>query len=654
MLFLCKINCSAQTKLELRYEIDAKRTGINYDSEDALPRSREFKKLDSTYYVGWMFEGTYRYERAADYLGFKLAAEQLDKAFKLLIKDYKNKIIPHSSDYGLYFENYSFHRDYDYIAYLLMNCYSNMEKPEKVWQHLSLCKTINLQDEYYLETYNMLAWTVHRNRTFTKNKYSFLKNSIEENEKYAHHLLDKALQKIKADAVFNDALFNENYSLNKSYSVNHYRAILYSYDQKISKAAIEYDILKKTSLFPASNYATFCLIQGKFKDAQFYYNMASQQEIADKRMKEHIYYLSILDSYNGNNKKSIEKLQQVINANGTTPGFGWYNISLARNLIYDGQTEIAKKINDRAEQFQEIHRGTTLGKNHYDFTVAINKLQLKNQEIAKIKYLNSYWWLNFNNIIDVLFLNIEKYSQQFLLINQLALNPEREEVTYKIFSTESTISFDEVWTLIKDFSTNYFIKKYENFIKKDTRQNVKHYYYYYIAQLYFKKNKPEETIKYLNLVKKDAYLEKENEKLLLAKIALLEAQCYKKLDDKNAMENSICNAYQLYPQLLPYSGIATPIYLTTNAVNKNETKIISKIKSTKNNFLNEKQQNCIEVDINFIYKNNIKYIELNTSCKRIKKVSQLQIAYKDEKTAAKEIALYMFNIGNLEKKINMN
>ena len=57
-----------------------------------MARAREFKRIDSTYYVGWMFEGTYRYERAADYRGYKLAAEQLQRAMDLLIKDYKKEI----------------------------------------------------------------------------------------------------------------------------------------------------------------------------------------------------------------------------------------------------------------------------------------------------------------------------------------------------------------------------------------------------------------------------------------------------------------------------------------------------------------------------------------------------------------------------------
>ncbi len=51
-----------------RYEIDAKRLGVQPYDKDALPRSREFIRLDSTYYVGHYYEGIYKYERAADYL----------------------------------------------------------------------------------------------------------------------------------------------------------------------------------------------------------------------------------------------------------------------------------------------------------------------------------------------------------------------------------------------------------------------------------------------------------------------------------------------------------------------------------------------------------------------------------------------------------
>src|SRR3954465_10377660 len=71
-----------------RYEIDAKRTGVNPVDKDALPRSREFIRLDTTYYVGYMFEGTYKSEKSSDFLGFKYAIPSLKKAFVLLQKDY--------------------------------------------------------------------------------------------------------------------------------------------------------------------------------------------------------------------------------------------------------------------------------------------------------------------------------------------------------------------------------------------------------------------------------------------------------------------------------------------------------------------------------------------------------------------------------------
>src|SRR3569833_1214884 len=73
---------------ERYYNIDAKRAGSDINSEDALPRSREFKRIDSTYYVGWMYEGVYKYDHAADFLGFKNAAAPLERALALIERDY--------------------------------------------------------------------------------------------------------------------------------------------------------------------------------------------------------------------------------------------------------------------------------------------------------------------------------------------------------------------------------------------------------------------------------------------------------------------------------------------------------------------------------------------------------------------------------------
>ena len=237
LLTLIGVELIAAPRSEARYEIDAKRLGVYYTSENAMPRAREFKRIDSSYYVGWMFEGTYRYERAADYRGFKLAAEQLQKAMDLLYKDFKKEISTRTGIFELFYKHYQLRQDYDYIGYQLMNAYSNMDRPDLVWKHLQFCKKINHQQETYMDTYCYLAWTVHRNRFYTSNKYSFLKNSIAENEKYAHKLLDSAKLKIKADAVFNDKMFmGGDYYKNSISSVWHYRSILYSYQLKIEKS----------------------------------------------------------------------------------------------------------------------------------------------------------------------------------------------------------------------------------------------------------------------------------------------------------------------------------------------------------------------------------------------------------------------------------
>src|ERR1700712_6063440 len=90
VLLCCKEAFSQNNTV--RYEIDAKRIGVNFYDKDALPRSREFIWLDSTYYVGWYYEGMYKYDRAADYLGYKNCIEALRKSFLLFERNYNNNL----------------------------------------------------------------------------------------------------------------------------------------------------------------------------------------------------------------------------------------------------------------------------------------------------------------------------------------------------------------------------------------------------------------------------------------------------------------------------------------------------------------------------------------------------------------------------------
>ena len=90
----------------LRYEVDAKRTGTNMNSDDALPRSREFIRIDSTYYVGWLYEGAYKYNHAADYVGFKNAAAPLERALRLMERDYHPELATRTHNVLEYIQNY--------------------------------------------------------------------------------------------------------------------------------------------------------------------------------------------------------------------------------------------------------------------------------------------------------------------------------------------------------------------------------------------------------------------------------------------------------------------------------------------------------------------------------------------------------------------
>ena len=88
ILMISLIHYSNAQNSAARYEIDAKRAGLDVTGKDAIPRSKEFIRLDSTYYVGYLVEGLYKYERSSDYFGYQLAVKPLAKALNLFEKDY--------------------------------------------------------------------------------------------------------------------------------------------------------------------------------------------------------------------------------------------------------------------------------------------------------------------------------------------------------------------------------------------------------------------------------------------------------------------------------------------------------------------------------------------------------------------------------------
>ena len=632
----------AQSKAGLRYEIDAKRMGVDVNSEDALPRSREFIRIDSTYYVGWMFEGSYKYNHAADYLGFKNASVPLERALTTMERDYRKELRTRTSDLMVYFPIYKYQLDYTLIANYLMNCYSNMDEPDKVFALLRRVLKHNFQRDFYMDAYNYLGWTVHRNRFYTTTKYPFLKNSIDENEKLAMKYLDSGMRKIYRDYSLNSKIFQPGYEVPDKLAVYHYKSILYSYAFNIDSAARYYELMQNQGALPNNNFATFRAICGDFREAEQHYQDASVQESGDKRLKEWVYYTSIIDNYKGNPKAGVQLTKDMIKANGSTPGFGWYNIAEARCLLYDGQSKEALRYANKAAEFKELHIGTTLGQTHYDFSVQLLKLMQKLQEIEAQKFENKNWWYNPVVLGKIAQLTAEKYLQQFLIINQFAQNPERDRVIYKLFSTESTVSWDEVWYLIRDFSTNFFLERFEKELSTDKRTYIRKYFQYFIARLVMEKGGYKEASDKLNAVLLDPTLDSEYEKLLIARALQAQAECAKELDKTNDYNDRMYKMYQFYPQLIPYTGLKMNMRLNVSGAPEGFEDELKKMNVNWNSNTSQAPQ----VTVRFIGsgdKRKIEYSVLDASGKEV--VKNQSFTYKNSELSAKELGYRLFNIG---------
>jgi tetratricopeptide (TPR) repeat protein len=270
-VFVFTINSAmAKNTDAARYEIDAKRIGVTPTSKDAMPRSREFIRLDSTYYVGWMFEGIYKYDRSSDYLGFKYAIPSLEKALNLFEKDYGNELKHIYSSIQYYSEHTNKMADFFEVVYALENCYNSIEMPDSVMTLLDRVEKYNFQKDYF-GTYNDRAWTYHRSRFLTSSKYDFLKNSVEENEKMAFNCCYKQLSLIEKNKSVNDFWYGANQSTDDILKTYHYLALLHNYNQHYDSAEFYYQKLVEGNRVLWGNYGGMQNEIGNFDKAIEYF-----------------------------------------------------------------------------------------------------------------------------------------------------------------------------------------------------------------------------------------------------------------------------------------------------------------------------------------------------------------------------------------------
>jgi len=647
MLLALSTPCDAQqpdftTKNAVkRYEIDAKRIGVDPNSDDALPRSREFKRIDSSYYVGWFYEGMYKYNHAADYLGFKHAASSLVKALHLLEKDYKKQLKTQTGDLSIFLQNFKYQLDYTMIAYFLVSCYNNLELPEASFHVLQKAKQLNFQREFYLDTYNQLAWLVHRNRFYTNSKYSFLKNDIESNERLAHRYLDSSLRKIKIMSKWNATIFQPGYEVPEKTSVYHYKSMLYSYALNIDSAEYYYKLMRENGLNSHNNYGTLKMICSDFKSAIKEYELESQSINSDKRLQEWAYYSALISIYKGNPESGRMLSHGMIQANGSTPGYGWYNIALARCALYSGNIEDAEKHISKASNFKELHIGTTLGQTHYDFSVQILQYQLIVKKIASIRFEERHWWLHPKSIFNMIKLQIEKWLIEWIIIQQLGQNPERALVIYPLFSTESTVSWDEIVLLLNDFSSNFFIKKMNQFQQEDLRKPIHKYFQLLEAKLKLKQGKEIEAQQIFKKIFSDNTIDTTYEKLLLARVLegqIKTAEALKNQQEKNNCSNKL---FETYPQLIPFTGIRMTFNLKSHNATESDLKVIH---SFNIEWLKQPRHGFPTVELSFFKNQSFKTVNCSVWDSQHQQIkNSFTIKYKNEEDL-KKLLYAIFNI----------
>lgn len=585
-LLVLTVGANAFAQSTVRKKIDSEREGSFLDDK-TLQKARSFIRRDSTYYLGYLLEGAYLFFRANDELGFTKAIIPLEKAMGKIEHDYNPLLRLRTNKFAVYNDNYRYHFDYGLITYFLSRCYQNVEEQEKAMEVLRHIRDRNFQVETNLGSYNTMAWLFHRNRAYTSKRFPFLKNSVKENVAAANRCLDSALQKIRNDFPINNGLYDPNF-LNRQYLATfHYKAMIHDYLLDIDSANMYYDLLIKNNAYSSNNYAEFKLAMGEFEEAELFFREAEDREQSpEKNTKEYYYMRGTLATYRGHPEQADSLLSDVLKKQGSTPGYGWHCIGLARAQHYEGLTAESQDRANKAARFQELHIGTTWGQEQYNLAVAslnyVNQRHFK--EEYRFEHQEWYFWLNPLNWYRWTKYTFGVRHHKMVLASLVAESPEREQVIYSVFSPENLITFDEVWSVIDGFGNEYFINAYKKLLRTDKRPRLKKYFRYFLGKLYLAEGKEREAMFYFNQVLNDPDRGDPYQTLLMARVFEGLALA---TDGSKRMAN-IQQLYRLYPQLLPFSDLTMAFRLrTTGKLSTEAEGILDELRDSRINIVSD-------------------------------------------------------------------
>jgi hypothetical protein len=638
----CSLAQYDKTKAQARYEIDAKRKGVNPTDKDALPRSREFIRLDSTYYVGWMYEGMYKFDRSGDYLGYKNAVGPLQKALDLLDKDYNKTFRSLYNNLNNLMANFFRYQDLYMIFSALKECYDNLEMPDEGMALVSRIQSYNFINDYGFELCYQRSWMYHRNRFFTSQNHSFLKNSVEENEKMAFQWCYNGLAFINKYAAENNAIFGPGQVEQRKLTIYHNLALLHCYNKNYDSSEYYYEQLAAGGRVSWNNFGGMKSETGDFATAQQYFNRDASKSY-EHFLREPYYYLPELYVYSGKTKEAIKMTQQMITESGSTPGFGWYNIALARSYLYDGQLDSCEFALNKAANFKELHIGTTLTQSQYDFTINLLRVQLYDKKLQQEKFLNKGWWYSPKSLYNIASYKTQKMLAEYVVVNQLANNPERDRLVYDLFCAESTTSFDEAWYLMKDFSPKFFAKKYEVYQTEDKRRNIQRYFKLFTAKFKWEKGDETNARKDLQNIE-SVFADTSHEKLFIARLCESLAKAFEE-NDKGKFESYSSYMLDYYPQLIPFSGITCSVNLSVSGEDDAVTKqVITDLKDCNINFNSDNSIARANVVFNKRGSAYEAVITMNTNSGKII-ANRERLIFKKANGIGSEIALRLFGKG---------
>jgi len=321
------------------------------------------------------------------------------------------------------------------------------------------------------------------------------------------------------------------------------------------------------------------------------------------------------------------------------PGFGWYNIALARAYLYNGQLDSADLTLTKAKNFKEVHIGTTLTQPQYEFTISVLRMIWYNKKIAAIKLTNSGWWYRPSALHEILSLAARRYADKFVLAGLLAENPERDRLIYDLFCGESTVSFDEIYSIMEAFSPAYFSRLMEDKSDTDPRYNIKKYFQLARVKMLAKQGRETKAKEEINALLANLKDLTEYDKLFLARAYEMKAS----LSEGSEKQGALNKMFELYPELVPFTGQSMHMALNIGGTEEDmNDELRNNLESTGIEWVDVSAE--VPVTSLFVAKKGNKYeVTIDSrSAGNVKVVQSQKLIFRDPEQVTEEILLRIF------------